>query len=121
VNQTGEGLTVTTNRDQVGEQFTTDIQIEVPSNTNVSITDSYGAVGASGIHGSLTVKASYGQADVTGIRGNVRLALIHSDITASNIDGDLTVTWRKKRENSKRRWNFGIDGKRGEQRLRRLA
>lgn len=92
VNQTGEGLTVTTNRDQVAEQFTTDIQIEVPANTNVSITDSYGTVTASGIQGSLTVKASYGQADVTGIRGDVSLALMHSDITASNIDGDLTVT-----------------------------
>ena len=95
VNQTGEGMTVTTNRDQVDEQFTTDIQIEVPANTSVSITDSYGAVAASGFHGSLTVKASYGQADVTGIRGNVSLALIHSDITASNIDGDLTVTGAK--------------------------
>jgi DUF4097 and DUF4098 domain-containing protein YvlB/uncharacterized membrane protein HdeD (DUF308 family) len=95
VNQTGEGLTITTNRDQVAEQFTTDIQIEVPSNTNVSITDSYGAVAASGIHGSLIVKASYGQADVAGIRGDVSLALIHSDVTASNISGDLTVTGAK--------------------------
>lgn len=94
-NQNGDGLTITTNRDQVAEQLTTDIQIEVPSNTNVSIVDSYGAVAASGIHGSLTVKASYGQADVTGIRGDVSLALIHSDITASNIDGDLTVTGAK--------------------------
>jgi DUF4097 and DUF4098 domain-containing protein YvlB/uncharacterized membrane protein HdeD (DUF308 family) len=95
VNQTGEGLTITTNRDQVAEQFTTDIQIEVPSNTNVSITDSYGAVAASGIHGSLIVKASYGQADVAGIRGDVSLALIHSDVTASNIEGDLSVTGAK--------------------------
>ncbi|PYT08880.1 MAG: hypothetical protein DMF60_03650 [Acidobacteria bacterium] len=95
VNQTGEGLTVTTNRIEVAEQFTTDIQIEVPSNTNISITDSYGAVAASGIRGSLTVKASYGQADVSGIRGDVSLALIHSDITAANINGDLSVTGAK--------------------------
>jgi DUF4097 and DUF4098 domain-containing protein YvlB/uncharacterized membrane protein HdeD (DUF308 family) len=101
VNQTEDGLTVTTNRDQVPEQFTTDIQIEVPSNINVSITNSYGSVGASGIHGSLTVKASYGQAEVTGIRGDVSLALIHSNITASNIDGDLTVTGAKNARISK--------------------
>src|SRR4030095_7063906 len=73
----------------------TDIQLEVPSNINVSITDSYGAVAASGINGSLYVKASYGQADVSGIRGDVNLALVHSDTTSSNIGGDLTVTGAK--------------------------
>lgn len=101
VNQTADGLTITTNRDQVPEQFTTDIQIELPSNTSVSITDSYGAVTANGIHGGLTVKASYGQADVTGIRGDVNLALTRSDVTASNIDGDLTVTGAKNARISK--------------------
>ena len=95
VNRTADGFAITTNRDQFTEQFTTDIQIEMPSNTNVSITDSYGAVAANGIHGSLSVKASYGQTDIAGIRGDVSLALVHSDITASNIDGDLTVTGAK--------------------------
>lgn len=95
VTQTEEGLVVTTNRDQFAEQFTTNIQVEVPSNINVSITDSYGAVVASGIHGALSVRASYGQTDVTGISGDVSLALVHSDVNASNIDGDLTVTGSK--------------------------
>jgi DUF4097 and DUF4098 domain-containing protein YvlB/uncharacterized membrane protein HdeD (DUF308 family) len=95
VNQTGDGVTVTTNRDEFADRFTTDLQIEVPSNTNVSITDSYGGVSATGIRGRLTVKASYGQADISAVKGDVSLALIHSDINASNIDGDLTVTGAK--------------------------
>lgn len=96
INQTADGLSVTTNRDQIAEQFTTDIQIEVPSYTSVSITDSYGAVTANGIHGSLTAKASYGQADLSGIKGDVNLALSYCDVTAANIEGNLTVTGAKR-------------------------
>lgn len=96
VNQTADGLTITTNRDQVNEQFTTDIQIEVPSYIGVSITDSYGSVTASGIQGGLTAKVSYGQADLTGIKGDVNLALSYCEVTASNIEGDLTVAGAKR-------------------------
>jgi DUF4097 and DUF4098 domain-containing protein YvlB/uncharacterized membrane protein HdeD (DUF308 family) len=96
VSQTTDGLTITTNRDQVNEQFTTDIQIEVPSYVGVSVTDSYGSVTANGIQGGLTAKASYGQADLTGIKGDVNLALSYCEVTASNIEGDLTVTGAKR-------------------------
>jgi DUF4097 and DUF4098 domain-containing protein YvlB/uncharacterized membrane protein HdeD (DUF308 family) len=96
VNPTSEGMTITTNRDQVAEQFTTDIQIEVPSSTSVAVTDSYGSITANGIQGNLSAKASYGQADVAGIRGDVNLACTYSDVTASKVDGDLTVTGAKR-------------------------
>jgi DUF4097 and DUF4098 domain-containing protein YvlB/uncharacterized membrane protein HdeD (DUF308 family) len=96
VNQTTEGVTITTNRDQVAEQFTTDIQVEVPSSTSVAVTDSYGSITANGIQGGLTAKESYGQADVSGIRGDVNLELTYSDVTASKVDGDLTVTGAKR-------------------------
>jgi DUF4097 and DUF4098 domain-containing protein YvlB/uncharacterized membrane protein HdeD (DUF308 family) len=96
VNQTTGGLTITTNRDEVNEQFTTDIQIEVPSFIGVSITDSYGSVTANGIQGGLTAKISYGQADLTGIKGDVNLALSYCDVTASNIEGGLTVAGAKR-------------------------
>jgi DUF4097 and DUF4098 domain-containing protein YvlB/uncharacterized membrane protein HdeD (DUF308 family) len=96
VSQTTDGLTITTNRDQVIEQFTTDIQIEVPSYVGVSVTDSYGSVTANGIQGGLTAKASYGQADLTGIKGDVNLALSYCEVTASNIEGDLSVTGAKR-------------------------
>lgn len=95
VNQTSDGLIITTNRDQFNHQFTTDIQIEVPAHTSVSVTDSYGSVTATGIRGDLTAKASYGQADVASIKGDVNLTLSLSDATASNIDGDLTVNGAK--------------------------
>ena len=89
-------MTITTNRDQVNEQFTTDILIEVPSYCRVSVTDSYGSVTANGIQGGLTARASYGQADLTGIKGDVNLALSYCEVTASNIEGDLTVTGAKR-------------------------
>lgn len=93
VDQGGDELTITTNRDQVDGQFTTDIQVELPSYASVSITDSYGSIIATGIEEGLTVKASYGQAELKGIKGDVNLALnYYFDITAANIDGDLTVS-----------------------------
>ena len=91
VNQTSDGLTITTNRGEVNEQFTTDIQLEVPSFIGVSITDSYGSVTANGIQAGLTAKVSYGQADLAGIKGDVNLALSYCEVTATNIEGDLTV------------------------------
>ncbi len=96
VSQTPGGLTITTNRQQVNEEFTTDIQIEVPSYIGVSITDSYGSVSASGIQGGVTAKVSYGDADLTGIKGNVSLALSYCDVVASNIEGDLVVAGAKR-------------------------
>lgn len=96
VNQTADELTITTNRDQINEQFTTDIQLEVPSSIVLSITDSYGSVTANGIQGGLTANVSYGQADLTGIKGDVSLALSYCEVTASNIDGNLTITGAKR-------------------------
>ncbi len=96
VNRTADGLTITTNRDQINEQFTTDIQIETPSYLAVSVIDSYGSVAATGLQGGLTAKASYGQADLSGIKGDVNLALSYCEVNASNIEGDLTVTGAKR-------------------------
>ena len=101
VNQTADGLTITTNRDQIAEQFTTDIQVEVPSYIGVGVTDSYGSVTANGIQGGLTAKLNYGQADLSGIRGDVNLGLSYCDVTASNIEGDLTITGAKRARISK--------------------
>jgi DUF4097 and DUF4098 domain-containing protein YvlB/uncharacterized membrane protein HdeD (DUF308 family) len=96
VNQTADGLTITTNRDQIAEQFTTDIEMEIPSSATVSIADSYGSVTASGIQGGLTARASHGQADLTGIKGDVTLALSYCEVTAANIVGNLTITGAKR-------------------------
>ena len=95
MNQTPDGLNITTNRDQLPQQFTTDIQIELPGSANVSISDSYGSVSASGIYGGLTIKVSYGQADVNGIRGDVNFGLSYSDVTATNIEGNVVVNGAK--------------------------
>lgn len=95
INQTPDGYNITTNRDQFNQQFTTDIQIEVPASAAVSIVDSYGAVTASGTSGELSIKASYGRVEVSGINGNVRAGLAYCDIDAANIVGDLIITGAK--------------------------
>ncbi|MFY9553832.1 MAG: DUF4097 family beta strand repeat-containing protein [Blastocatellia bacterium] len=96
VNRTADGLIITTNRDQFSQQFTTDIQVEVPGLANVSITDSYGSVTATAIYGGLTVKASYGQTDVSAIKGDVNLELSYSNVNAGDIEGDLVINGAKR-------------------------
>jgi DUF4097 and DUF4098 domain-containing protein YvlB/uncharacterized membrane protein HdeD (DUF308 family) len=101
VSKTSDGMSITTNRDQVNQEFSTDIQIEVPSYTNLFITNSFDAVSASNIQGSLSIKVSHGQADVTSINGDVNLDLNYSDANASTINGNLIINGAKNARVSK--------------------
>ncbi len=122
INQSGDELTITTNRDQVDGQFTTDIQVDLPSYASVAITDSYGSITATGIQEGLTVKASYGQAELNGIKGDVNLALnYYYDITASNMDGDLTVTGARNARISNLAGALNLSGRNGAVDLREIS
>jgi DUF4097 and DUF4098 domain-containing protein YvlB len=96
INKTSEGLTITTNRDEVNQQFTTHLKVEVPSSSDLSIVDSYGVVSASGIEGDVTVKASHAKIDLSNIEGALNLGLNYSDVIASNIDGNVTINGAKR-------------------------
>lgn len=122
INQGADDLTITTNRDQVDGQYTTDIQVELPSYASVAITDSYGSITATGIQEGLTVKASYGQAELTGIKGDVNLALnYYCDITATNIDGDLVVTGARNARVSNLAGALSLSGRNGAVDLREIS
>jgi len=95
MNQTGDSLTISTNRDEIAEQFTTDIQIELPSYVSIRVNDSYGTLNASQINGGLIGKLTNVQTELNGIVGDVNLALSYSDVNATNIEGNLTVTGAK--------------------------
>ncbi len=101
IKRTADGFVITTNRDQVNQEFTTDIQIDVPSLAEISIAGSYGAISASNIQGDIFIKANHGQADVTNIEGNVNLEMVYSDASASIINGDLTISGAKRARVSK--------------------
>jgi DUF4097 and DUF4098 domain-containing protein YvlB/uncharacterized membrane protein HdeD (DUF308 family) len=96
VTPTSEGLKISTNRNEINQQFTTNILVEVPYSILLSIAGSYGSVSASGIQGELYIKASYGKADVSNITGDVDLGLSYSDVEASNITGNLRVSGAKR-------------------------
>jgi DUF4097 and DUF4098 domain-containing protein YvlB/uncharacterized membrane protein HdeD (DUF308 family) len=122
VDQGDDELTITTNRDQVDGQFTTDIQVDLPSYASVSITDTYGSITATGIQEGLTAKASYGQADLKGIKGDVNLALnYYFDITAANIDGDVTVTGARNATISNLAGALSLSGRNGAIDLREIS
>lgn len=121
VSQGDEGLTITTNRDQVDGQYTTDIHVELPSYANVSIADIYGSITASDIEEGLTAKASYGQAELTDIKGDVNLALSYYDIIASKVDGDVTVTGARRARISSVTGALNLSGSNGDVDVRDIA
>lgn len=97
VTQTADGLTITTNRNQVDQQFTTNIQLEVPSNVALWVTNSYGGVSASGIEGRLAVTANYAQNEINlnRITGDVKCNLTYSDVALSGVAGNVQITGAK--------------------------
>ena len=96
VNKTSDGLAITTNRDEVNQQFATHLEIEVPSSSSLSVVGSYGDVSANGIQGNVMVKASHGKAEFTNINGALNLGLNYCEAIASNINGDVTVSGAKR-------------------------
>jgi DUF4097 and DUF4098 domain-containing protein YvlB len=89
------GVIVSTNRDQVNENFKTDIQLEVPSHALVSITGSYGSVSVSNIQANVDVRSSHGQVEAKDIQGDLNVDASYMDVTASNIDGDTVIRGAK--------------------------
>ena len=122
INQSGDALTITTNRDQIDGQFTTDIQVDLPSYASVSVTDSYGSITVTGIQEGLTAKASYGPAELSDIKGDVDLALnYYCDLTATNVDGDLTVTGARSARISKLAGALNLSGRNGTVDLKEIS
>jgi DUF4097 and DUF4098 domain-containing protein YvlB len=95
INQTPDGLMVTTNREDLSQQFTTDLQLEVPAFVSLNISGSYGTITANGTKGRLGIKVSYGRSVVSNVNGDVNLDLEYSDFSASNVTGNLTAAGAK--------------------------
>ncbi|HKG20436.1 MAG TPA: DUF4097 family beta strand repeat-containing protein, partial [Blastocatellia bacterium] len=121
VTTTPEGLTITTNRQQINQQFTTNIQLEVPTAVALDITNSYGVVSTTGTTGKLDVKASYGRAEASGILGDASFGLTHSDVEAANIDGNLSITGAKGAKVSNVSGSVVINASNGAVELRSIA
>lgn len=96
IEQTEDGWQITTNRDQIAQQFTTSLQIEIPGAVRLEINNSYGRVSASNIDSPLAVRASYGKASINGVRGDVDLSLSYSDFDLANVNGNATITGAKR-------------------------
>lgn len=121
VSQTTDGLQITTNRNEVNQQFTTDIQVEVPSSVLLSVTGSYGSVAVSGIENALAVKSSYGKAQVSQVSGDVRLELAYSDTDVSGVDGHLLISGAKRARISEINGAVELQASNGSVDLRNIA
>lgn len=104
IRQTEAGILITTNRDDIRGQYTTDIEVQIPPSESVSIFNSYGSVTATNVGAALTADVSYGDLRIERIGGDFLGRLNYSDLSATNIDGDVTAT------GFKRATIFDVDG-----------
>ncbi|MEN3333097.1 MAG: lia operon protein LiaG [Blastocatellia bacterium] len=95
ITKTSDGLLVTTTRNEINQDFTTDIQIDVPLSANLVANNSYGAVAVSNLQNNVQIKTSHGQADVNQVNGNVKCDLSYANANAANINGDLIINGAK--------------------------
>ena len=93
--KTPDGLLVTTTRNEVNQDFTTDIQINLPPSAGVTVNNSYGAVAVDNLQNNVQIKTSHGQADVNQVSGNVKCELSYANVNAANINGDLVISGAK--------------------------
>ena len=113
VARTPGGITISTNRDNLNQQFTTNIQIEVPPAVLLEISDSYGTVSAGGTNGPLAIKVSYGQVQVSNIVGDLNLDLAYSDVIAADVQGDLVASGAKNAKLSRISGSVDLSSKNG--------
>src|SRR5262249_30525105 len=92
IRETAEQVYISTNRDEIQGQFTTDIQLDLPASSPLSINNSYGSVTVSNLESNVSLQASYGDARLDHLSGNVTAQLNSADIAASRIGGNLEAT-----------------------------
>lgn len=95
ITRTADGLLVTTTRNEVNQDFTTDIQIEVPPSASLVANNSYGAVAVSNLQNDVQVKTTHGQADVNQVNGNIKFDLSYANANAANINGNVLIAGAK--------------------------
>jgi uncharacterized membrane protein HdeD (DUF308 family) len=95
ITKTSEGLLITTTRNEVNQDFTTDIQIDLPASANLVANNSYGDVAVSNLQNNVQIKTSHGQADANQVNGSVKFDLSYSNANAAYISGDLFITGAK--------------------------
>ena len=95
ISRTADGLLVTTTRGEVNENFTTDIQLDLPASAALIANNSYGAVAVNNLQNNVQVRTSHGQADVNQIGGNVKCDLSYANASATNINGDIVINGAK--------------------------
>lgn len=96
--QSGDTITVTIddgNPVNIGVGlFYENIQIDVtvPSQTNLAVTSDSGSITSDGVHGQMTLRADSGDITTNGGSGQITLGTDSGDIHASNISGQMTLT-----------------------------
>ncbi|MEW6208087.1 MAG: DUF4097 family beta strand repeat-containing protein [Acidobacteriota bacterium] len=121
VEQTEDGWRITTNRDQIAQQFTTSLQIEIPAAAHLEITNSYGRVSASNIDSPLAVKASYGKASINGITGDVEISLAYSDFDLANVNGNAAISGARRAQVSQVQGALKLSASKGSVTVRDIA
>jgi hypothetical protein len=93
----GNTVTVNANNQGAGDHSVTiDLDISIPRNAAVSITNRFGDVSVLGRDGDIEISNQKGDVSVTDVKGKVTLSLENSSARISQITGDVSAEGRVK-------------------------
>jgi len=90
-----KGVTLNANTQGAGEKsVSTDLDIYVPRNTDLTIVSRHGDVSINGMNGNVDVNHQRGEIAINDQTGNISLTLEHSSVRLSRLKGDVTMQGR---------------------------
>jgi DUF4097 and DUF4098 domain-containing protein YvlB len=96
VDRSGDGLFISTNREQSSEQFTTDLDIEMPSEVALVLTGGHGSMSAESVTGLVEIKARHSDVALKKITGPVNLDLSYSNAAIEDVTGNIEMKGAKR-------------------------
>ncbi|HTR23149.1 MAG TPA: DUF4097 family beta strand repeat-containing protein [Terriglobales bacterium] len=90
-------LTLNANVQAAGDKgVSTDMDVYVPRNTDLTITSRHGDVSITGINGSIEINNQHGEVDINDQTGNATLNIESSAARIQKVKGDVTIQGRAK-------------------------
>jgi DUF4097 and DUF4098 domain-containing protein YvlB/uncharacterized membrane protein HdeD (DUF308 family) len=117
----GDALTITTNRAELDGRFTTDIQVDLPPWTQLSVSDTFGSVAVDGLESDVFARVSHGDVALSRIDGDVVAELNYCDFNVSDVTGNVKASGFKRASATNVSGSVDFSGRSGSVELHKIG
>lgn len=97
ITETGSQYIIATNRQEVankGYRVQTDLEVQVPKDSQVTTDQRRGSVALQGLAGDQTIESARGDVTISQIAGNATVKMQRGDLKANDVSGNVEVSGR---------------------------